>query len=117
MREKYIDKYIDKADVVVMRGGMNEQALKTTISYLKSCVKEQRSAESEKTKATEKGSNKTKQLRPNNHNERIIPVITQKNKGGKVLSKLRALWRNGRGLLFVVLVGIAFMKCLSIFRR
>lgn len=48
MREKYIDKYIDKADVVVMRGGMNEQALKTTISYLKSCVKEQRLAESEK---------------------------------------------------------------------
>ena len=48
MREKYIDKYIDKADVVVMRGGMNEQALKTTISYLKSCVKEQRPAESEK---------------------------------------------------------------------
>lgn len=47
MREKYIDKYIDKADVV-MRGGMNEQALKTTISYLKSCVKEQRPAESEK---------------------------------------------------------------------
>ena len=33
MREKYIDKYIDKADVVVMRGGMNEQALKTTILY------------------------------------------------------------------------------------
>ena len=48
MREKYIDRYIDKADVVVMRGGMNEQALKTTISYIKSCVKEQRSAESEK---------------------------------------------------------------------
>ena len=48
MREKYIDKYIDKADVVVMRGGMNEQALKTTISYIKSCVKEQRLAESEK---------------------------------------------------------------------
>ena len=48
MREKYIDRYIDKADVVVMRGGMNEQALKTTISYIKSCVKEQRLAESEK---------------------------------------------------------------------
>lgn len=54
MREKYIDKYIDKADVVVMRGGMNEQALKTTISYLKSCVKEQRPAESEKTESNGK---------------------------------------------------------------
>lgn len=31
-----------------MRGGMNEQALKTTISYIKSCVKEQRLVESEK---------------------------------------------------------------------
>ena len=51
----------------------------------------------------------------NNHNERIIPVITQKNKGGKVLSKLRALWRNGRGLLFVVLVGIAFYEMLEHF--
>lgn len=54
MREKYIDKYIDKADVVVMRGGMNEQALKTTISYLKSCVKEQRPAESEKNRKQRK---------------------------------------------------------------
>ena len=38
MREKYIDKYIDKADVVVMRGGMNEQALSlanSTISLTK----------------------------------------------------------------------------------
>lgn len=48
----------------------------------------------------------------NNHNERIIPVIV---KGGKVLSKLRALWRNGRGLLFVVLVGIAFYEMLEHF--
>lgn len=81
MREKYIDRYIDKADVVVMRGGMNEQALKTTISYLKSCVKEQRLAESEKTKATETIPNKSEQLRMNNHNERIIPVIVKGGKG------------------------------------
>lgn len=61
-----------------MRGGMNEQALKTTISYIKSCVKEQRSAESEKTKATETIPNKEEQLRMNNHNERIIPVIVKR---------------------------------------
>ena len=31
------------------------------------------------------------------------------------MSKLRALWRNGRGLLFVVLVGIAFYEMLEHF--
>lgn len=31
------------------------------------------------------------------------------------MSKLRALWRNGRGMLFVVLVGIAFYEMLEHF--